>query len=289
MILEGETVANRICTELKKRIERCARKPSLAVILVGDNPPSEIYVSLKIKRATQLGIAAQLIRLEKKTSQSQILSEIEKLNEDPSVDGILLQLPLPRLLDTEAIVNAILPSKDVDGLHPMNLGKLLAGYSDGFVPCTPAGICELLRAYDIETVGRDVVILGRSNIVGKPLAALLMQKGPYADASVTILHSSSQNINRHLKDADIIISAMGQPLFLTQNMINEKAVVIDVGISRIDTCDTPKGYRIVGDVDFNNVVTRCRGVSPVPKGVGPLTIAMLMRNTCLSYSKELFS
>ncbi|MEG1542005.1 MAG: bifunctional 5,10-methylenetetrahydrofolate dehydrogenase/5,10-methenyltetrahydrofolate cyclohydrolase [Victivallaceae bacterium] len=285
-ILNGTAVAEEIFSELKNRIKNASRKPGLAVILVGNNPASQIYVKTKSKKAMELGMEFYLIHLPENSTKMLIIQEILKLNVNPEIDGILLQLPLPQHLNPEEIIESVDPFKDVDGLHPINLGKLLAGYKDGFTPCTPLGVIRLMTAYNISPQGKHVVILGRSNIVGKPLAALLMQKNSNANATVTLVHSRSKNIKDHLKQADILVAAIGSPLFIKQNMIKEKSVIIDVGINRLDAPWTEKGYQIVGDTDFNNLVSKCSAISPVPKGVGPLTIAMLMENTWLSYSKK---
>ncbi|WP_080124217.1 bifunctional methylenetetrahydrofolate dehydrogenase/methenyltetrahydrofolate cyclohydrolase FolD [Chlamydia suis] len=285
MLLKGAPAANCILATIKDQIQSHSGAPGLAVVLVGNNPASEIYVSMKVKRATDLGMVSRSYRKPSDATLSDILALIHQLNCDEDIHGILVQLPLPKHLDTQAILSSISPDKDVDGLHPTNVGKLLLGETDGFVPCTPAGIVELLKYYEISLYGKHVVILGRSNIVGKPLAALLMQKHADTNASVTVLHSQSEHISEITRTADILVSAIGVPLFVTREMISDKTIVIDVGTSRIPAAN-PKGYSLAGDVDFNNVAPVCQAITPVPGGVGPMTVALLMRNTWESFSRH---
>ena len=285
MLLKGAPAANCILATIKDQIQSHSGAPGLAVVLVGNNPASEIYVSMKVKRATDLGMVSKSYRKPSDATLSDILALIHQLNCDEDIHGILVQLPLPKHLDTQAILSSISPDKDVDGLHPTNVGKLLLGETEGFVPCTPAGIVELLKYYEISLYGKHVVILGRSNIVGKPLAALLMQKHADTNASVTVLHSQSEHISEITRTADILVSAIGVPLFVTREMISEKTIVIDVGTSRIPAAN-PKGYSLAGDVDFNNVAPVCQAITPVPGGVGPMTVALLMRNTWESFSRH---
>ena len=285
MLLKGAPAANCILATIKDQIQSHSGAPGLAVVLVGNNPASEIYVSMKVKRATDLGMVSKSYRKPSDATLSDILALIHQLNCDEDIHGILVQLPLPKHLDTQAILSSISPDKDVDGLHPTNVGKLLLGETAGFVPCTPAGIVELLKYYEISLYGKHVVILGRSNIVGKPLAALLMQKHADTNASVTVLHSQSEHISEITRTADILVSAIGVPLFVTREMISEKTIVIDVGTSRIPAAN-PKGYSLAGDVDFNNVAPVCQAITPVPGGVGPMTVALLMRNTWESFSRH---
>lgn len=285
MLLKGAPAANCILATIKDQIQSHSGAPGLAVVLVGNNPASEIYVSMKVKRATDLGMVSRSYRKPSDATLSDILALIHQLNCDEDIHGILVQLPLPKHLDTQAILSSISPDKDVDGLHPTNVGKLLLGETDGFVPCTPAGIVELLKYYEISLYGKHVVILGRSNIVGKPLAALLMQKHADTNASVTVLHSQSEHLSEITRTADILVSAIGVPLFVTREMISDKTIVIDVGTSRIPAAN-PKGYSLAGDVDFNNVAPVCQAITPVPGGVGPMTVALLMRNTWESFSRH---
>ncbi|AFS21493.1 bifunctional methylenetetrahydrofolate dehydrogenase/methenyltetrahydrofolate cyclohydrolase FolD [Chlamydia psittaci] len=284
MLLKGTPVAERVLEKIKQEIANSSTPPGLAVVLIGNDPASEVYVGMKVKKAADLGMVSKAHRLPSDATLTDILKLIERLNHDPTIHGILVQIPLPKHLDSNAIIQAISPEKDVDGLHPINMGKLLLGQLVGFAPCTPAGIIELLHYYEIPLLGRHVAVVGRSNIVGKPLAAMLMQKHPSTNATVTLLHSQSQNLTEILKTADIIIAAVGVPLFIKESMVSSNTVIIDVGTSRV-TANNAKGYTLVGDVDFNNVVTKCKAISPVPGGVGPMTVAMLMKNTWESYQK----
>lgn len=260
--------------------------PGLAVILVGNDPASQVYVKSKQRTCEAIGIKSFEYRLSADTNLSDLLSVIDKLNNDDSVHGILLQLPLPDPLDSDVALQHISPDKDVDGFHPNNVGKLLIGLPT-FKSCTPYGVMTLLSYYNIETEGKHIVILGRSNIVGKPLAALLMQKTSPGNATVTVCHSRSKNLNDITLSADIIIAAIGRPHFLTEDMVNPGAVVIDVGINRIDDSSLDRGYRLVGDVDYDALKLKVSAITPVPGGVGPLTIAMLMTNTCQAFEQQI--
>lgn len=283
MILFGEPVAKKITDDIKNQIKAKQASPGLAVILIGNNPASEIYVKVKVEKSKMIGIQSYVHRLPSDATQSQILDIIYQLNIDPNVHGILIQLPLPKHINSQAIIQAISPSKDVDGFHPVNVGKLLADIPGGFIPCTPAAILEIFKYYDIPLSGKNISIIGRSNIVGKPLAALLMQKNIYANATVTVLHSNSHNIISNLKNADIIVACIGQPLFLKSDMISSNTTVIDVGITRVPATSSQNGYKLIGDTDFNNLIAKCSAITPVPGGVGPITVAMLMKNTWESY------
>jgi methylenetetrahydrofolate dehydrogenase (NADP+) / methenyltetrahydrofolate cyclohydrolase len=280
MILSGKGVADQIQEEIAEEVGRLSSPPCLAIVLTGDNPSSQSYVLAKRKACEKVGIKAEFYQLPVDTSESTLIALIHKLNEDSSVDGILVQLPLPNVIRAEEVVAAIDPEKDIDGFHPTNLGKLLLGHSGGFIPCTPLGIKTLLERSNIDVVGQDVVIVGRSNIVGKPLAALLMQNAPGANATVTLVHSRTPNLKKHTLRADILVVAIGSPRFITADMVKEGAVVIDVGINR-------EHDKIVGDVDFNTVAPKCRAITPVPKGVGPMTVAMLLYNTLQARLKKL--
>lgn len=274
MIIDGKTIANSIQTELKIKIGQspAARKPCLAVVLVGSNPASLIYVNRKTLACESVGITSIRHHLSEESSEEKILELIQLLNKDRQIDGILVQLPLPKHVNPLHIINQIDPSKDVDGLHPINAGKLLIGDTSGFIPCTPLGVKVLLERSHINISGKHVVILGRSNLVGKPLAALLMQNTSGANATVTVVHSYSENVKQICSQADILIAAIGKPKYVTADMIKENAVVIDVGINKISN-------QIVGDVDFENVKNKCAHITPVPGGIGPMTIAMLLCNT----------
>jgi methylenetetrahydrofolate dehydrogenase (NADP+)/methenyltetrahydrofolate cyclohydrolase len=251
--------------------------PGLAVVLLGENPASQAYVRNKDKTCRQLGMYSRKLEVPAETSQKDLLGLINQLNADPKIHGILVQSPTPAQIDEAAIVRAIDPSKDVDGFHPLNVAALAMDDPSAMVPCTPLGCIELLKAYDITTRGAHVVVVGRSLIVGKPAALLLLRKG--TDATVTVAHSQTSNLASLTKTADIVIAAVGRPKFLGAEHIREGAVVLDVGINRIDDPSLPRGYRLVGDVDFPSVAPKCRAITPVPGGVGPMTIAMLMRNT----------
>lgn len=283
MILNGKQIAQQIQEELKEKISLLpGRKPVLAVILVGENPASQIYIKRKMDACAEVGITSVRHILSKTTSEEEVLALVHSLNKDSKIDGILIQLPLPDHVNPFHVMAAISPDKDVDGFHPTNMGKLLIGETDGFFPCTPLGIQELLKRSSIELTGRNVLILGRSNIVGKPLAAMLMQSRSDANATVTVAHSKSKNLPALCRQADILIVAIGQPYFVKADMVKEGAVIVDVGINRIDV----KGIsKLVGDVDFEGVKGKCSAITPVPGGVGPLTIAMLLQNTLKAYQK----
>lgn len=290
-ILDGVKVSEVIKSELKKKIEELKQKgitPGLAVVLVGDNPASQIYVRNKRRTCEELGIRSFAYDLPATTSEAELLKLVEELNQNQEVHGILVQSPVPRHINEEKILNAIDPNKDVDGFHPVNKGKLLNG-QDCFVACTPAGIQELLLRYGYKIQGKHVVIVGRSNIVGKPLFALLVQKAEGADATVTICHSRTRNLSNITKTADILVAAMGVPEFIQGRMVREGCIVIDVGMNRIPDKTKKSGYRLVGDVHFPSVAKKARAITPVPGGVGPMTIAMLMKNTVKSAERMLIN
>lgn len=280
MLIDGKKIANEIQAEIEKKVaELQGRKPGLAVILVGDNPASQSYVRSKKKACASTGIVSIGIELPASISESDLVKQIEQLNRNPEVDGILVQLPLPPHIDEQTITAAIDPAKDVDGFHPMNVGKMLLGDESGFLPCTPHGIKILLEKSKIPVEGKHVVIVGRSNIVGKPLAAILMQKKPHCNATVTVAHSQSENLTALTRSADILVAAIGRPLFIKKELVKPGATVIDVGINRL-----PDG-RLVGDVDFHAVSEVAGHITPVPGGIGPMTIAMLLQNTLWSFLK----
>ncbi|MCX7872710.1 MAG: bifunctional 5,10-methylene-tetrahydrofolate dehydrogenase/5,10-methylene-tetrahydrofolate cyclohydrolase [Verrucomicrobiae bacterium] len=284
-VIDGRAIANQIHSETAKRVESLKKKgvtPGLVFIRVGEDPASVVYVGMKEKMSAQLGIRSQTFVLPEKTSQSELLELISKLNKDNSVHGILVQAPLPDHISQEVIYSSVDPHKDVDGFHPMNVGKLLLGDTTGFKPCTPAGIQELLVRSGVNTEGADVVILGRGEIVGKPMAAILCQKAKGANSTVTICHSRTRNIEEHCRRADILIAAMGVPKFVKAHMVKPGAVVVDVGVNRVVDPTAKGGSRIVGDVDFENVQPIAGKITPNPGGVGPMTIAMLMQNTVLA-------
>ncbi len=281
-LIEGRVIAEKVYAELRGEIaalKSSGRTPGLAVVLVGDNPASRAYVRSKDKMCRDLGLHSVKLELPAETTQSELLERVEQLNADPAIHGILVQSPPPRHIDEAAIVRALDPAKDVDGFHPANVAKLALGDDTGFVPCTPLGCQRLLIESGAETSGAHVVVLGRSMIVGKPLALLLMRKGRGGDATVTVVHSRSNRLAEITRSADIVIAAIGQPEFVRAEHVRDGAVVIDVGINRVDDPTMERGYRLVGDVAFNEVSEKASAITPVPGGVGPMTIAMLMANT----------
>jgi methylenetetrahydrofolate dehydrogenase (NADP+)/methenyltetrahydrofolate cyclohydrolase len=287
--IDGAAVAAKVLEETKQRVDALRQRgiqPGLAVVLVGDDPASRAYVRSKDRKAAELGLHSVKEELPADTSQEQLLALVEKLNADPAVHGILVQSPPPPQIDEAAIVRAIDPRKDVDGFHPVNVAKLALEDPTGFVPCTPLGCIRLLLDYGIDTAGKNAVVVGRSMIVGKPMALLLMKRGPGGDATVTVAHSRTKNLAAVTRAADIVVAAIGRPHFLGSDHIRDGAVVIDVGINRIDDPSNPKGYRLVGDVDYDAVAERCAAITPVPGGVGPMTIAMLMSN-CVTAAERL--
>ncbi|MDB6172773.1 MAG: Methenyltetrahydrofolate cyclohydrolase [Chthoniobacteraceae bacterium] len=284
-LIDGTAIAQKINAASREEVARLKTlgfTPGLAVVLVGDDPASRAYVRSKDKMCQELGMHSVKHELPASVSQADLIHIVHQLNADPAIHGILVQSPPPAHINERAVVDAIDPRKDVDGFHPLNVAKLALGDSDAFVPCTPLGCQRLLIETGIETAGANVVILGRSMIVGKPLALLLMQKGKGGDATVTVAHSRTRNLADVCHSADILIAAIGQPYFVKENFVREGAVVIDVGINRIDDPASPKGSRLVGDVAFDEVAPKCRAITPVPRGVGPMTIAMLMQNTITS-------
>ncbi len=283
-IIDGKKTSGIILEELKAEVAALRAKgiqPGLAVVLVGEDPASQVYVRSKRKTCADLGIASFSHDLPANATEKRLLALIAKLNADPKVHGILVQVPLPKHMDEQRVLNAISPDKDVDGFHPVNVGRLLNG-EEAFVSCTPAGCQELLKRWGYDPAGKHVVIVGRSNIVGKPLAALLMQKAKGANATVTVCHSRTKNLAALTRQADILVAAIGVPEFVTARMVREGAVVIDVGVNRIHDATKKSGTRLVGDVAFAGVAKKARAITPVPGGVGPMTIAMLMRNTVLA-------
>ncbi len=286
-LLDGKALSAIIKQETAARVAALTegKRPTLALVRVGEDPASRVYVKTKAKACKECGIASRNVILPEDASEGEVLSVLQDFNDDPEVNGILLQLPLPRHIDSDACIAAIAPTKDVDGFHPENLGHLASG-NPRFIPCTPAGIRELLIRNGVETSGKNAVVLGRSVIVGKPMALLLANKGPGGDATVTIVHSRTRDVDEVTRNADIIVAALGSPHFVTADMVKDGAVVVDVGINRIEDPAAKKGYRIVGDVDFDNVAPKCAQITPVPGGVGPMTVAMLMANTYSAYAQQ---
>jgi methylenetetrahydrofolate dehydrogenase (NADP+) / methenyltetrahydrofolate cyclohydrolase len=281
-IIDGRAIADKVYIDLRREIAELKANgvtPGLAVILVGDNPASRAYVRSKDKMCRELGLHSVKLELPGSTTQTELLARVEELNHDASVHGILVQSPPPEHIDEAAIVRALDPRKDVDGFHPENVAKLVLEDQSGFVPCTPLGVQRLLVESGIQISGAQVVVLGRSMIVGKPLALLLMQKNKNGNATVTVVHSRSHDLAQITRSADIIVAAIGQPEFVTADHVRENAVVIDVGINRVEDPASQRGYRLVGDVAFDEVSKKASAITPVPGGVGPMTIAMLMANT----------
>ncbi|MGI6339753.1 MAG: bifunctional 5,10-methylenetetrahydrofolate dehydrogenase/5,10-methenyltetrahydrofolate cyclohydrolase [Bacteroidales bacterium] len=282
-LIDGKRIASEIKDEIAAKVAEKSGKgikvPHLAAILVGNDGSSETYVANKVRDCKEVGFKSTLIRLAEETTTDELLNHIRLLNEDSEVDGFIVQLPLPRHIDEARIIEAIDPAKDVDGFHPVNIGKMVTGLR-GYLPATPFGIAELIMRYNIETEGKSCVIIGRSNIVGRPLSILLSQKG--MDATVTVVHSKTKNINDIIQKAEIVVAAIGSPHFVKADMIQQGAVVIDVGTTRIPSKDTKSGWKLVGDVDFEQVAPKCSFITPVPGGVGPMTRVALLINTLLA-------
>jgi len=286
-VIDGKQLAKEIEEEVRQAIgSDVERPPSLAVILVGDHGPSRIYVNRKTDACERVGIRSIRRHLDASVSEDNLLQEIDQLNVDPHIDGILVQLPLPDHINVSRVTRWISPQKDVDGFHPVNVGKMLIGETDGFFPCTPLGIRVMIERCGFSLEGKHVAIIGRSNIVGKPLAALLMQRSKGANATVTVLHRYSDRIPEISRTADVLVSAVGIPKMITADFVKEGAVVIDVGINRIEDLARKSGSRLVGDVDFENIKEKCSFITPVPGGVGPMTIAMLLNNTLKSFCQH---
>ena len=283
----SEQIKQEIATEVAERVARGEKRPHLAAILVGHDGGSETYVANKVKACEACGFTSSLIRFESDVTEETLLAEIERLNQDADVDGFIVQLPLPRHINEQRIIEAIDYRKDVDGFHPINVGRLSIGLPC-FVSATPNGILQLLKRYNIETSGKKCVILGRSNIVGKPMATLMMQKAYPGDATVTVCHSRSKDLVKECQEADILIAAMGQPNFVTADMVKEGAVVIDVGTTRVPDATRKSGFKLTGDVKFDEVAPKCSYITPVPGGVGPMTIVSLMMNTLLAGTKAIY-
>ena len=284
-LIDGKKIADAIKQEIAAEVAQMmaagGKKPHLAAVLVGHDGGSETYVSHKVKACEQCGFNSTVVRFEDTVTEEELLATIDKLNNDADIDGFIVQLPLPKHIDEQKIIEAIDYRKDVDGFHPVNVGRMSIGLPC-FVSATPQGIMELLSRYKINTKGADCVVLGRSNIVGKPVASLMMQKAVPGDATVTVCHSRTKDIKEYCRRADIIIAALGSPGFVTEDMVKEGAVIIDVGTTRVPSTETKSGFRLKGDVDFEHVAHKCSFITPVPGGVGPMTIVSLMKNTLLA-------
>ncbi len=288
-ILDGKKAAAAIISELKIEVAQLSiegkKIPHLAAILVGNNGASETYVAAKVKACEEAGFRSTLIRFDETISENKLLEKIADLNADPDVDGILVQLPLPKHISDDEVINAIDPEKDVDGFHPVNIGKLVQGVP-AFIPATPYGIMLLLEHYKIETKGKHAIVLGRSNIVGRPMSILLSANTDPGNCTVTLCHSQTKDLNTICKQGDILVAALGKPFFVTADMVKEGAIVIDVGITRVEDASRKSGFRLKGDVDYEAVAPHCAWITPVPGGVGPMTIAALMKNTFRSCSTK---
>lgn len=290
-LIDGKAIADQvkqeIAVEVAEIVAKGGKQPHLAVIIVGHDGGSETYVASKVKSCEQVGFKSTHLAFEDTITEEQLLAEVNKLNNDPDVDGFIVQLPLPKHINEEKVIEAIDYRKDVDGFHPINVGRTSIGLPS-FVSATPAGIMELIKRYKIETSGKHCVVIGRSNIVGKPISGLMIQKGYPGDATVTVCHSRTKNLQEVCLQADIIIAAIGVPNFVKGNMVKEGAVVIDVGTTRVPSTLTKSGFKLTGDVDFAEVSPKCSYITPVPGGVGPMTIVSLLKNTLLAGKKEIF-
>jgi methylenetetrahydrofolate dehydrogenase (NADP+) / methenyltetrahydrofolate cyclohydrolase len=290
-ILDGKQLAQQIRAELQAEVSTIVEKggkiPHLAAVLIGDNPASQAYVRNKVRSCEQVGFRSTLVQRDANINHDELLQIVDELNQNPEIDGFIVQLPLPKHIDEYAITLAIDPRKDVDGFHPLNFGRMAQGLPC-YLPATPFGILEIIRRYEIPTAGKEVVVIGRSNIVGSPISILMARKGYPGDATVTICHSRTQNLAEHTLKADIIIAAIGQAEFLKADMVKPGAVVIDVGINRVDDHNSASGYRLTGDVDYENVAPKCAWITPVPGGVGQLTVAALLMNTLKSAKGEIY-
>lgn len=281
-LIDGKKISAQIKQELADEVARLKAEghkiPHLAAVLVGNDPASETYVASKVKACREVGFKSTELRYSADMTEEQLLEVVDKLNKDADVDGYIVQLPLPAHISEQKVLQAIAPEKDVDGFHPCNVGKMVSGLP-AYLPATPAGIVELLKRYQIPTQGKHCVVIGRSNIVGTPMAVLMSRKGAYADCTVTLCHSRTRNIKDYTLQADILVVALGKPHFVTADMVKEGAVVVDVGIHRVPAAGTKSGFRLTGDVDFENVAPKCSYITPVPGGVGPMTIVSLLQNT----------
>lgn len=288
-LIDGKTISENIKKEIAaqvaEQIDKGFRAPHMAAILVGHDGASETYVSSKEKNCHSVGMTSSVYRYEENISEKELLEVISFLNQDPEVDGFIVQLPLPKHMDVDRVIAAIDPEKDIDGFHPTNMGRLVLG-EDTFIPATPCGIMELLKRAEIETEGKECVVLGRSNIVGTPMALLMSRNDKNANATVTLCHSRTRNLAEITRRADILVAAIGKPEFVKADMVKEGAVVVDVGIHRIEDSSKQSGFRLVGDVDYKEVAPKCSAITPVPGGVGPMTIAALLMNTMKAYRKK---
>lgn len=276
-----------IAAEVKAFTAKGGKTPHLAAVLVGDDPASKAYVGSKVKTCEKVGFKSTLVTFPSTITEQELLNKLEELNNDKDIDGYIVQLPLPKHINEHKIIEAVKPSKDVDGFHPINVGRLVLDLPT-YISATPYGITQLLERYNIETSGKNCVVIGRSHIVGSPMSILMAKNSKFANCTVTLCHSRTKDLKAHCLNADIIIAAIGKPNFVTADMVKQGCVIIDVGINRVDDASLPKGYKLVGDVDFDNCAPKCSYITPVPGGVGPMTIASLLKNTLLSAKKEIY-
>ncbi|MHB8261613.1 MAG: bifunctional methylenetetrahydrofolate dehydrogenase/methenyltetrahydrofolate cyclohydrolase FolD [Bacteroidia bacterium] len=290
-LINGKEVSEKVLEQIKQEViqlKQAGKKtPHLAAVLVGDNPASMAYVNSKIKACERVGVTSTLVKFETDVTEQKLLAKLEELNNNSDIDGYIVQLPLPKHISEQKIIEAIKPSKDVDGFHPVNVGKLVLNLPT-YISATPFGIIQLLEHYKIPTQGKHCVVIGRSNIVGLPMSILMAKNTQYANCTVTLCHSKTENLKQHTLQADIIIAAIGKPLFVTADMVKQGATVIDVGINRVPSTETKSGYKLVGDVLFDEVAPKCAYITPVPGGVGLMTIASLLKNTLLAAKKEIY-
>jgi methylenetetrahydrofolate dehydrogenase (NADP+)/methenyltetrahydrofolate cyclohydrolase len=290
-LIDGRKVSEEIYQSLKLEVDKIkaagGKVPHLAAVLVGNNPASQTYVNAKVKACEQVGFGSTAVKLDENVSEDTLLATIKQLNDNPDIDGFIVQLPLPHQINENKVTQAIMPHKDVDGFHPTNLGRMVLNLPS-YLPATPFGIVKLLEAYQIETSGKHCVVIGRSHIVGSPMSILLARNSNPGNCTVTLCHSRTEDLAHYTKQADIIIVALGKPYFLKKEMIKEGVVVIDVGISRVETTTTKSGFKLAGDADFDDIAEKCSYITPVPGGVGPMTIASLMYNTLLASRKEIY-
>ena len=291
-IIDGKKISDQLQNEIAEEVKQLKaagkKTPHLAAILVGDDPASKAYVGSKVKACEKVVFNSTLIKLDAGVSEKELLNKLQELNDNDDIDGYIVQLPLPKHISEHKVIEAVKPSKDVDGFHPINVGKLVLNLPT-YVSATPFGIVQLLERYKIETNGKNCVVIGRSHIVGSPMSILMAKNTNFGNCTVTLCHSRTTNLKEHLLNADIIVAALGKPEFLTADMVKPGAVVIDVGINRVDDSSLPKGYKLVGDVKFDEVAPKCSYITPVPGGVGPMTIASLLKNTLLAAKKEIYA
>jgi len=290
-LIDGKKISqelqNEIAEEVKQIISKGGKIPHLAAVLVGNDPASQAYVGSKVKTCEKVGFKSTLVKFEADITEKQLLDKLEELNNDKDIDGYIVQLPLPKHISEQKVIEAVKPSKDVDGFHPINVGRLVLDLPT-YISATPYGITQLFERYKIETSGKNCVVIGRSHIVGSPMSILMAKNSKYANCTVTLCHSRTKDLKTHCLNADIIIAAIGKPNYVTADMVKPGAVIIDVGINRVEDKTNPKGYKLVGDVNFDEVAPRCSYITPVPGGVGPMTIASLLKNTLLAAKKEIY-